>query len=1032
MMIVALTAGALRADSLEQQFIELPMAARRNTGPLFWLHGDESPEQLDAMLNKVTESGNGSFTAESRPHLDWLGEGWYRDLGICLDAARRHDLQMWIFDEDWWPSQTVAGRVPEQYAAKRLVGKAVTIEPGGAYAGTPGATANFIALAAGRLDAEGAVEAESLRDLTSLVGQGKVQWSPPADGRAWQVMEFAWECAPKLKQGGRLAVDGMSRDCVEWFIQCVYAPHYARFGKDFGKTIPGYFYDEPETPGDWGTELDAMFKERGVDRIPAYVAWKFKLAGEAQAAARYQYAETRAETWGRVMYGGLTAWCRKHGVLSIGHFMEHGLLYLNNEYCAGDMMRLQKYSDMGGIDLVCRQMYPGQRPHDIYQTPKLGSSISHVYGKQDDRAMCEIYGGYNQELTYPEMKWLCDQHQVRGINFMIPHSFNPRAPYDRDYPPYFANGGFEPRYPLYRVWADYSSRLSLMLTGGHHVCPVAVLFSGNARQVGAYTTPEDLTSVLQDALYDCDWLPFERFEDRVTQISGGQLQLHGERYRILIVPPSEVMPYATLEKVKEFFDKGGIVAGYNFLPSRSATMGKTSADIAALRTAIWGEAPLPGETLCQRSAAGGRSYFLPAAPTVAQIQQVFTADAGVRPALEVIEGETGGWLHVLHRVKENRDLFFVCNQNHTGDARKFTLRITAAGEPECWDAMRNEITALPFKRITADQVEVDLTLEPSESVLLLFQKERRTLPMRLERSPGVAGRIFSVVRGITPPELVIASAPPADTPAVAEDRHGLAECAWIWGAEGDAAKAAPPGPHYFRTACTVPAGRRIKSALFIGTCDNRFTLFVNGQEAGRSSAASEGWREPTRIDMTAQLVQGENRIAVAALNLTEQPSPAGLIGRLEILFEEGEPQVLRTDAAWKTSGTAAARWNQSDFDDSAWTAAKKIGQYGCAPWGDFAAQGTRNRALTLTPVKSDPFAGSCDLPSDLNLAQSRVYIEMDEIVPEEAARVTVNGEYAGGFIGRPFRLDVTRHLKAGANTIVVEPFAPKEVWLRVR
>ena len=30
------------ADPLEEQFRELPMEARRLTGPLFWLHGDEN------------------------------------------------------------------------------------------------------------------------------------------------------------------------------------------------------------------------------------------------------------------------------------------------------------------------------------------------------------------------------------------------------------------------------------------------------------------------------------------------------------------------------------------------------------------------------------------------------------------------------------------------------------------------------------------------------------------------------------------------------------------------------------------------------------------------------------------------------------------------------------------------------------------------------------------------------------------------------------------------------------------------------
>ena len=77
---------------LETPFRELPMEARRLTGPLFWLHGDESKERLEMVVGKVAEGGNGCYTAESRPHRDWLGPDWYRDLGICLDAAKKHNM----------------------------------------------------------------------------------------------------------------------------------------------------------------------------------------------------------------------------------------------------------------------------------------------------------------------------------------------------------------------------------------------------------------------------------------------------------------------------------------------------------------------------------------------------------------------------------------------------------------------------------------------------------------------------------------------------------------------------------------------------------------------------------------------------------------------------------------------------------------------------------------------------------------------------------------------------------------------------
>lgn len=839
--------------ALEVQFRELPMEARRLTGPLFWMHGDdnESKQRLEYYLEKVVEGGNGSFTAESRPHSDWLGPKWFDDLEISLNKAKELNLEMWIFDERWWPSQSVGGTVPPRYAAKSLVAEAVDASGPGVFEAPGFGGDRYIAAVAGRLTTDNRFEGDSLLDLAPFIKEGSLTWQPPRG--KWRVVKFTHKQARGLGQSGgkELSVDGASRDCVAWFLKTVYQPHYDRFKDDFGSTIPGFFYDEPETVGDWGTELDVVLKEWEVDWKKAYIAYKFQLAGDDDAAARYQYMEALAEAWGRVMYGGMSEWCRARGTKSIGHFMEHRMLYVHPTYCAGDMMRLQKYSDMGGIDLVVRQMYPGQRPHSIYQTPKLASSISHVFGKDDDLAMCEIFGGYNQKLTYPEMKWLTDQHQVRGVNFMIPHSFNPKAPYDKDYPPYFYNDGHEPRWPLYRVWANYTSRLSLWLSGGHHVCPVAILFSGNARRVGHYVTPEDMTTVLQDALYDCDWLPFEAFESSAA-LDGSNIKLHDERYQVLIVPPTDIITHATLTKVKTFFEQGGVVIGYGRLPSQSGSVGTPSVGIANLRNEIWGDSPRQGITACRVSPAGGRSYFLPEKPDVAMIQAALHQDANIPPVVEVTKGKTDNWLHVLHRVKDGTDVFLVCNQDHLRPDKTFRLKFKAAGYPEIWDSMRNEIRSVPFTR-EGEHVVLSLNLEPMESVLVVFKKNHRQLPSRLTQEDLTAATIIPVTGGPVPPT------------------------------------------------------------------------------------------EPSRPII--------------------QPSP--------------------------------------------------------------------NKMLTLSPVTANPFEGTCEISSDLDLTAARIVLEMDNLSPEEAARITINGKDAGGFIGKPLRLEVTPHLKPGTNKIRIEPFAPKSVRLAV-
>ena len=931
----AAPAGEPSITTVEKQFRELPMEAKRMTGPLFWLHGDESKERLELYLDKVAESGNGCFTAESRPHNDWLGEGWYRDLDICLQAAKKHDLKMWIFDEKWWPSQGVGGKVPARYSAKRLAADAVLTEGPAPFQAEGHAGDRYIATLAGQLDAEGKIKGDTLIDLHDCIKEGKLSWQAPAG--KWKVMKFTHTQAPGLGQNGQVSVDGASRDCTDWFIQTVYQPHFDHFGKDFGKTIPGFFYDEPETKGDWGTELNATLKEWNLDWKKAYTAYKFGLSGEDDVAARYQYMDAFAETWGRVMYGGMTDWCHKHNVRSMGHFMEHGYLYVNRDYCAGDMMRLQKYSDMGALDLVCQQMYPGSRPHDIYQTPKLASSITHAFNKADDITMCEMFGAYGQNITYPQMKWLTDQMQVRGVNYMIPHSFNPRAPFDGDCPPYFYNGGFEPRYPLYRVYADYTSRLSLLLSGGRHVCPIAVLFSGTSKQVGKMVTPEDMTSAIQDSLYDCDWLPFEVFESK-AELKDKEVALNRERYQVLVVPPVEVIPYATLAKVKQFFDQGGIVIGYGFLPAKSATIGKTSADIATLCKAIWGEGPKPGTTACLKNDHGGRSYLLAEKPSAADLGQVLTKDAGLPPALEVVEGDTGNWLHVLHRVKSGREVFLVCNQNDQGAARKFKFRTVAQGTPEVWDAMRNELNSVACNR-DGRNTEFSLTIEPTESVLLVFQADTRPLPPRGgDKAPKleIPVRDAQAAAGKTPPaKLVVVKA--------------------TYGVPGDAKRS-----------------RDVRELL------------------------------QKLIDA------GERRLLVARLAQDDDPA-LGVVKTLVAECTAGDKHITLTGT---DTQTLALNDRQSPLDQELTRIAA-------------------GRHFTASPVSADPFEGTCTLPADIDLAKSRIYLELDALTPEEAACITVNGTHAGGFIGKPFRLDVTKFLKPGSNSITIAPFAPKSAKLVV-
>ena len=89
------------------------------------------------------------------------------------------------------------------------------------------------------------------------------------------------------------------------------------------------------------------------------------------------------------------------------------------------------------------------------------------------------------------------------------------------------------------------------------------------------------------------------------------------------------------------------------------------------------------------------------------------------------------------------------------------------------------------------------------------------------------------------------------------------------------------------------------------------------------------------------------------------------------------------------------------------------------------------KGVTVSPLKAaDPFRGQFTVPLNFKPTSFHAYLEMLDLpAPEQAAAVTVNGRYAGGVIGKPFRLDVTAHLQPGENTIEIAPLAPKAARL---
>lgn len=158
---------------------------------------------------------------------------------------------------------------------------------------------------------------------------------------------------------------------------------------------------------------------------------------------------------------------------------------------------------------------------------------------------------------------------------------------------------------------------------------------------------------------------------------------------------------------------------------------------------------------------------------------------------------------------------------------------------------------------------------------------------------------------------------------------------WIWSG-ANAARADAGGPVYFRKRFTLPAAP--KTARAVLTCDNAFTLWVNGAKL----AVSENWQTPLRVDLARHLQAGENVVAVQGVNFPSRPTgqglkfngpnPAGLIFFAVVEGEGRRQTVIASDKSWRWAEQPPDKWTETNFDDGKWPAAAELGDQSAAPW----------------------------------------------------------------------------------------------------
>ncbi|MBR5313238.1 MAG: glycosyl transferase family 2 [Clostridia bacterium] len=573
--------------------------------PFYWQHGDHT-DTIPEEVERIYQSGCRALCVESRPHRDFCGDGWWRDMDIILAESEKRGMKVWILDDDHFPTGHAVGQIKNHPELRKwqLVERHVDVMGPLTDALLTADSVNDDHILLGAYAYPRTGDGEDCRPepitLTDSVSGNFLQFSVPAG--CWRIF-FLY----KSRKGTRQTdyIDMLREESVRVLVDTVYEAHWAHYEKYFGNTIAGFFSDEPSLGNDWygphsndygmynrrvgmpglalpwNDRITAMMTESVGYDVSAYLPALWFGLGDDTGRLRHAYMDAVTKLYRNCFTRQLGDWCEAHGVQYIGHIIEDMNAHARLGCSAGHYFRSLDGQHMSGIDIVLHQIMPGMSDyiHTMsgsgnnsnpeffdYVLAKLAASFAHIGLQTEGRAMCEVFGAYGWAEGTPMMKWLLDYLLVRGVNYFVPHAFSPAFP-DPDCPPHFGANGADPQFEGFSKLMVYGSRAAHLLSGGVHKADAAILYHADAEWMnmdGGAMLTQVPAKILYDAHIDFDILPADCFVDgsdsRVhrAEVKNGRLCVGNESYQCLIVPAAEVLP-AKLEEALETLKDDGVL-----------------------------------------------------------------------------------------------------------------------------------------------------------------------------------------------------------------------------------------------------------------------------------------------------------------------------------------------------------------------------------------------------------------------------------------------------------------------------------------
>lgn len=548
-------------NSLQQQFVNPGKDYR--TAPLYVWNTKITTTLIDSTMHDLKQNGFGGVFIHPRPGMitEYMSAEWYTLFNHTVAVAKELDMNVWIYDENSYPSGFAGGHVPAQMPESYENGTGLTM-----------LQTELLPDSASRFYICVKETNGTFADITQNAEKEK--------GCKGNYFLFSKSYEAKSPwYAGYSYVDLLHEGVTEKFIDITLNGYARVAGNQFGKTIKGWFTDEPgikPTTGSirWTPALFEQFEKQWGYKLQDNLPSLFIETGEWKKV-RHNYTKTLLnlfiDRWAKPSF----QYCENNNLIFTGHYWEHGW---PNMMHGGDNMAMYAWQHMPGIDMLFNRFNPTsvQAQFGNIRSVKELRSVANQMGRT--RTLSETYGGGGWDVTFREFKRLGDWEFALGVNFMNQHlsymSITGARKYD--YPPSFSY--HSPWWKYYKELNNHFARLSVALSAGRQINNILVL--------------EPTTSIWQHFSYgtyrnkaDSIFSIGQRFQDFVSQLEKQQIEydlgsenviqhqgsVHNNQfvvgqcsYSTVVIPPMvSNLDSSTFSLLKEFARNGGRIITYS-------------------------------------------------------------------------------------------------------------------------------------------------------------------------------------------------------------------------------------------------------------------------------------------------------------------------------------------------------------------------------------------------------------------------------------------------------------------------------------